>query len=106
VVAGEVRTCASALRKLLGWGNDDRAMQRILDRLEQGGYIHRYLIPGKRGLYRLVINKYLITTGPNNGKRSQIPRKTNPNGGTDSGLRADWADGVSGSEVGSEDASG
>jgi hypothetical protein len=74
---GQVRTCASALRKVLCCGKelDERDMRRILDQLERDGYIHRARHRGKRGLYVTTIDKYPISSGPNAGTPSKIPIK-------------------------------
>jgi hypothetical protein len=77
---GKTLTCASALRRFFNCGKelDDREMRRILDRLDKGGYIHRDLVHGQRGLYEVTINKYLISTGPNKKKLVTVPVKTTP----------------------------
>jgi hypothetical protein len=87
--SGELVTCASALRKIFHCGKElnDRAMQRILDRLETGGYIHRSITQGKRGLYKIRLNNYEISTGTNKGKRSKILPRKQSKSDADQGLR-------------------
>jgi hypothetical protein len=75
---GTLKTCAGALVKLLHCGLDERGIQRILDRLDKRDYLRRDIVTGRRGLYQVTINKYAITTGPNTGKRSEIPVRIEP----------------------------
>jgi hypothetical protein len=90
---GQTVTCASAIRKLFHCGPElnERDMQRILDRLERRGYIHRAIVPGRRGLYTITVNKYPITTGPQAGEQAKITSRIKPRTGikrgTDRSLR-------------------
>jgi hypothetical protein len=110
--SGEVKTCSSALRRLFHTRElvDERGMRRVLDNLEAGGYIRRFRTQGQRGLYRVLINKYLVSTGDNAGKRSKIPPKISPKTEVkrdrDDALVTPSAAPDSGSEHGSERASG
>jgi hypothetical protein len=90
---GTVKTCASALTKLLHCGLDERNIQKILDRLDKRDYIRRIIVTGRRGLYLVTINKYAITTGHDIGKRSSITARTESKPaferGTEAGLNRD-----------------
>jgi hypothetical protein len=67
--SGQTKTCARALHAICHPGQqlNLRGMQRILDRLEEGELIHRDLVQGERGIYRVTVNKYPITFGERKG---------------------------------------
>jgi len=61
------RGCAKALSGELGM--PERTARDILERLDQGGYIHRFTSPGSHTCYPILLHKYLITTGEHDGER-------------------------------------
>jgi hypothetical protein len=54
----------SAIHIVFAMGNtiSDRHVRRALAHLEKGGYLKRFMIPGKRGDYPILIDKYEIRT--------------------------------------------
>src|ERR1051326_6495562 len=45
-----------------------RKLNRCLSRLEDGGYIKRFIVKGKIGNYAVLINKFMCSGGVNDGK--------------------------------------
>jgi len=57
---------ASALSGELGV--PDRTARDVLERMERGGYIRRFPVPGRHACYPILIHKFLITDGEHNGE--------------------------------------
>ena len=51
-----------------------RTARRCLERLEAGGYLKRFPVPGRHSNYPVVVNKYAITRGAHKGKLTDTTR--------------------------------
>jgi hypothetical protein len=68
---GKWRGSAPALTTILGCGSKN-TMADALERLETKGYILRDFMPGARGNFPIIIDKFQITIGSNSGKRVDL----------------------------------
>lgn len=61
-----------ALSVLFGGGISERAARRLLEGLENKGYLGRFVTPGSHVSYAIAINKYMVTVGARTGTRLMI----------------------------------
>jgi hypothetical protein len=47
----------------------ERTARDVLERLEHGGYIRRFAVPGRHSCYPILVHKFLITDGEHNGEQ-------------------------------------
>ena len=64
---GEWWGCAAALRAEVGMQWSERTAERILERLVDGRYITSHFQRGKYGNYKIEVNNFVPTEGPNMG---------------------------------------
>jgi hypothetical protein len=69
---GETKTCAQVIADLYDWKT--RKAQRALESLVDNHYIESDYTSGKRGIYRVRVLRYEMTTGPNAGQFT-VPSK-------------------------------
>jgi hypothetical protein len=50
-------------------GLTERTARDVLERLEHGGYIRRFAVPGRHSCYPILVHKFLITDGEHNGEQ-------------------------------------
>ena len=68
---GKWRGSAPALTTILGFGSKNTVAD-ALEKLETKGYILRDFTPGARGNFPIITGKFLLTNGPNAGKRIDL----------------------------------
>jgi len=58
---------SSAKSVALTYGYNERTARTSMEKLEDGGYIKRFTVPGRHGEYGIAVNKYLVTHGARSG---------------------------------------
>jgi hypothetical protein len=65
--SGVWKGCAKSLSGELGI--PERTARDVLEKMEHGGYIRRFAVPGKHTCYPILVHRFEITEGEHNGEK-------------------------------------
>jgi len=60
-------------------GISQRTARDVLERMEYGGYIRRFTVPGRRACYPILVHKFYLTDGEHNGELLDALSSTDAN---------------------------